>query len=212
MLVLLALCGCGPSSPTTDARPDTGADTSADTAGTDDTGPTPDTGPADLDGDGAPETTDCDDRNPDVYPGAEEAWNDVDDDCDGRVDADGGWVGTVALRATAVYEGRPYNFSLDCPLEGTRSLGVLDFAITCTPDPSDEDAQRLLGASLVITPDDTDVVGDTWEDQAVFTSSNGWDSDGEGQVRWSDYDTAEVTVSMAGVSLQASGAGDLARL
>ncbi len=29
---------------------------------------------------------DCDDTDPDVYPGAEEVCNEVDDDCDGRVD------------------------------------------------------------------------------------------------------------------------------
>jgi len=45
---------------------------------------------------GAP--TDCDDRNADVYPGADEACNGVDDDCDGHVDdaADGDGDGYAA--------------------------------------------------------------------------------------------------------------------
>jgi hypothetical protein len=39
--------------------------------------------------------TDCDDANPDVFPGADEYCNDIDDDCDGTVDnnepIDGSW-------------------------------------------------------------------------------------------------------------------------
>jgi len=59
------------------------------------------TGAEDADGDGfaSPDCggTDCDDADPDVYPGAPEACNFVDDDCDGDVDegfdADGdGWT------------------------------------------------------------------------------------------------------------------------
>ncbi|MCK6529872.1 hypothetical protein L6R50_20705 [Myxococcota bacterium] len=51
---------------------------------------------ADGDGDGFDEVDDCDDANPDVYPGAEELCDGVDTDCDGSVppvesdaDADG---------------------------------------------------------------------------------------------------------------------------
>ncbi len=44
----------------------------------------------DVDADGATSVaaggTDCDDRNPDVYSGAVERCNGVDDDCDGRID------------------------------------------------------------------------------------------------------------------------------
>ncbi len=55
----------------------------------DDTG---DTGPAydpDLDHDGYPASEDCDDQDGTAYPGAEEACDGVDNDCDGEVDE--GW-------------------------------------------------------------------------------------------------------------------------
>ncbi len=42
----------------------------------------------DQDGDGVGELEDCDDSDPDVFPGADERCNGIDDDCDGRVDED----------------------------------------------------------------------------------------------------------------------------
>ncbi|MCK6506592.1 hypothetical protein L6R53_25000 [Myxococcota bacterium] len=51
---------------------------------------TSDPAPTDLDGDGHPSLAqggaDCDDRNPQVFPGAAESCNGVDDDCDGAAD------------------------------------------------------------------------------------------------------------------------------
>jgi hypothetical protein len=40
------------------------------------------------DGDGAPASEDCDDTNPDVHPGAPDACDDIDNDCDGTTDED----------------------------------------------------------------------------------------------------------------------------
>ncbi len=212
LLVPLLLAGCSTGGIPLDTG-DTGADDTArvaDTSDTDDTD-TDDPGPVDRDADGATADADCDDGNADVHPGATEAWNAYDDDCDGVVDADGAWSGDVRLAASAVYEGRRYDFALDCPFAGTRFDGGLDFTITCTPDPDDENAQRLLGATLTITPDDAPTYDDHWADAVVFTSANGWDSDGEGTIEWSSLDAAEVEVTMSGVSLAASGSGDIAR-
>ncbi|MFN7146133.1 MAG: putative metal-binding motif-containing protein [Myxococcota bacterium] len=212
MLVLpLLLAACTAKGPGETGAPlDTGDDTAraTDTA---DTADTPDTAPVDRDADGTPADRDCDDLDPAVFPGAPEAWNGSDDDCDGVADADGAWTGSLRVDADAVYEGRPYRFTLDCPVSGTRADGAFPWAATCTPDPADEDAQRLLGATLTLTPDDDAVAADRWDGTVVFTSSNGWDSDGEGTITWSSFDAAEVSAEMAGVSLTARAGGGITR-
>lgn len=49
----------------------------------------------DVDGDGSDAAVDCDDENPDVYPGADEVCNGLDDDCDN--DEDDGVLTTYYL-------------------------------------------------------------------------------------------------------------------
>ncbi len=66
-------------------------------AGCPDPGKSDDTGGldsnlVDLDGDGVTADEDCDDSDPDVYPGAEEICNALDDDCDGEIDEGAGDV------------------------------------------------------------------------------------------------------------------------
>lgn len=48
-----------------------------------------DSGVVDADGDGYDSLEDCDDTNPDIYPGAVEVCDDtIDNDCDTTIDAD----------------------------------------------------------------------------------------------------------------------------
>ncbi|MGE0789833.1 MAG: MopE-related protein [Sandaracinaceae bacterium] len=43
-------------------------------------------GDVDIDGDGSPASMDCDETNPEVYPGQDEECNGIDDDCDMMID------------------------------------------------------------------------------------------------------------------------------
>ncbi len=84
-LALLALglvaCDDEPQDDTGGNQPD---DTAVDDTGIDDTA----VPPADVDGDGYTSDVDCDDNNWQVHPGAIEACDGFDNDCDGTVDED----------------------------------------------------------------------------------------------------------------------------
>lgn len=85
-----------------DSDTSTGTDTSADTDTADDT----DTAAVDADGDGAPAGEDCDDADPDRFPGAEDTCgDDIDQDCDEEADQGCGPRGAVALSDTWVLTG-----------------------------------------------------------------------------------------------------------
>jgi hypothetical protein len=61
------------------------------------TGGDTDTGPVDSDGDGTLDEDDCDPDDEDVFPGAAESENGVDDDCDGYVDERAPTLGDLVI-------------------------------------------------------------------------------------------------------------------
>ena len=132
-LLLVAACGSDeegvgrpPSLPTPLPVDDTayGSETGGpgdETGAPDDTAP-PDTDPpepeeTDEDGDGVSvEAGDCDDSNPDRFPGNTESCNGVDNDCDGEVDAPNPSDGSVWYRD---FDGDSWG-----PMSHRRSLGT----------------------------------------------------------------------------------------
>ena len=186
--------------PDTDPPEETGEDSepSDDSSDPDDTGDPP----QDNDGDGVLAPDDCDDGDPTVHPGAEEVFNGVDDDCDGQTDANGAWSGAVDLDATATYEGRQYSFALSCPVTMTRDTLYAEWEVVCSPDADDEWAMLLLGETVTITPLDAycwDLA--LWEGEFVVRSSNGWDSEGEGELRFTSLSRAKLRGELRSVFL-----------
>ena len=91
MLSLLFVVACGDKDTSSDsaaATDDSTASTDDSTASADDSSATDDSAEeeVDLDEDGFNEDEDCNDSDPAVFPGAEEACNEIDDDCDDSVD------------------------------------------------------------------------------------------------------------------------------
>lgn len=120
-LLPLLLLACTPTDeagrPDTDGEETGGPDTD-DSAPPDDTGPDDTGGPdgPDLDGDGfSPERGDCDDGDARVYPGAPDACDALDQDCDGEARPEGSCGELVPLEDGAVgwWEGEAQLTMLD---------------------------------------------------------------------------------------------------
>ena len=218
MLLLLACTDPVPVD-TDDAYVDTSEalDTSDFTTWPEDTGP-PDTAtpPVDDDGDGFTTPDDCDDSDAGVYPGAPEAWNDVDDDCDGQVDADGDYSGTLSVSIAAVKEGVTYTWSnMSCPTTLTREAALVDFTVTCTPTSSGSRRNvqdELVGTTILLTPypGDEDVHGNQWSGW-LSMNSEAFDTEGEAVATWSSFETLQLQVADSAFSLSMSGSGSLTR-
>lgn len=210
----LLAAGCGPVKPLAD---DTGTADSADSGdsaadtGDSDTGETADTAPVDRDSDGVPAGEDCDDTDPRISPDVAETWNGIDDDCDGVIDGDGTFGGDVTLRATAIYEGNPYRFTVSCPAVLHRAGGHLDVTATCTPDPTDDMAQLLLGPTLTLSATTESAEGAAWSGTGLIVSANGWDSNGAATLDWSGLDTVQAAFSLSAASLTLQADGTLDR-
>ena len=140
---------------------------------------TGDTGTAtgdDADGDGTPSANDCDDADASVHPGAEEACNGVDDDCDGEID-----------------EGVRTTFFLDADGDGHGDAGQPVEAceppagtVTDDTDCDDADPEVSPSASEICNgiDDDCDSLVDDLDDDLDLSTAPTWygdaDRDGHG--------------------------------
>ena len=107
--------------------------------------PSDDSFPDDIDDDGYGEDEDCDNWDPEVYPGAEEVFDHIDNNCDGIIDFDGAFYGTGQLWANAIYEGIAYPFEQQCQLNVVRDRGVMTLDVLCNVDLTQTNARLLLG-------------------------------------------------------------------
>lgn len=216
MLILALLSGCAPSSTrlgddsgSVDTADSGDAGDSADSGG--DTSETADTAPVDRDSDGSPAGEDCDDTDPRISPNAAETWNGIDDNCDGIVDGDGVYTGAIDLRATAIYEGNPYQFTVTGPGELHRTASHLDTTSVCTPDPLDDLAQLLLGPTLTLSATTESADEGAWAGTGVITSANGWDSNGDATMTWQGFDSVQISFTLHAASLTIAASGTFRR-
>ena len=151
-----------------------GEDTASadDTATGDDTGTGDDTATGDdADGDGFAGAEDCDDADPDVYPGADERCNGLDDDCDGITDDD-------PVDGTVWYTDADADGYGD-PDEGVSACEPNPGTVEDGTDCDDTDAEIRPGADEVCDGADQDCDGEIDED-ALDAGTVYADADGDG--------------------------------
>ena len=130
------------------------------------------TGYADDDSDGWAACEECDDTDADVYPGADELCNGVDDDCDGDIDE------AEALDAIGWYaddDGDGYGDASTSEIACDAPSGYIVDATDC----DDTDADTHPGASEYCDGHDDDCDGSVDESDAVDVSTWYADSDGD---------------------------------
>ena len=144
---------------------------------TDDTGEPPDQ-TTDLDGDGYADDVDCDDSDADVYPGAEELCNGIDDDCNGEIDEDAADATTWYADVDADGFGDPDSSTVSCE----QAEGWVEDETDC----NDADDTVYPGAEELCDGADNDCDGDIDEDSEDVQT---WyaDADGDG---FGDADTS----------------------
>ncbi len=175
--------------------------------------------PDDIDEDGFEAPEDCDDWNPNIYPGALEVEDGEDNDCDGWIDWDGIHDGSLVLTATAIYEGQPYPFNQSCSAITRRERSNLEIDIECQIDTSQEKAELLLGDKIVMKASDQGIQSTQWSGQMEIVSTGGaheWDSVGGVSLQWSGLDNEDgsvITISggLDAVSLDFNVSGELYR-
>ena len=211
---ILGLLACSSSSP--DSGDSAGGGTS-EPAATDPQGTEADSDDADtaaqavdLDRDGVSAAQDCDDREPEVYPGAVERWDGLDNDCDGRVDGRGRFEGELALSAVAIVEGQTRRTEVACDVAFDRLAALVRFDVTCPVPPEDELGRQLLGALLVASPVENVAVDGSWQGEVGFDSDAPWTATGGGSGQWShDLTGIDLALQLETSSLRLAGAGTL---
>jgi len=139
-------------------------------------------GSSDSDGDGYDASTDCDDNDSSIYPGADEYCDGVDTDCDNTLDEDD------ALDASTWYADTDYDTYGDSATTNVTCY-IASGWVADSSDCNDSDSSIYPGADEYCDGVDTDCDNTLDEDDALDASLWYRDSDSDGYGSSTVYDT-----------------------
>ncbi len=156
----------------------------------------------DGDGDGFMEEDDCDDADPDVFPGADERCNGIDDDCDGEVDEE-------AIDALTFYADLDGDGHGDAG-SSTSACSQFDGWVTSDDDCDDADAEVNPSAVEICNEldDDCDGAVDDDDDSLDLATAETWHRDADTDGYGDPDSTALACITPDGYSADASDCDD----
>lgn len=184
---LLILIGCVP------------VESELDVASSSDPPAAQDSSTIDRDEDGWTADVDCNDLDPRVNPGAEEVfWNGIDDNCDGRVDGNGLYLGDADVTFRATIEGVNHRWDLSCETRVDRLGWSISLRISCDAPEEDPVALQAMGERFTVVQVENIADEESYAGGGRLESEAGWGTDASLTATWQGqaYTQVQGTATM----------------